>query len=365
MTDTDLIVIPKETALTVFSSDTGLEPFMQKIRAEIDAFVPDISNKRGRDAVASIAHKVAKSKTYLDGVGKDLVAELKELPKKIDASRKTMRDTLDAWKDEVRLPLTEWEEKEQRRIDYLKSIIQHIVDCSNGLIGGQPQPFAILLRELEEKVVIDASFGEFETEALHARESALTKIKTAWAAQQQRDREQAELERLRAEADARAKKDHEDRIAKEAAERAKREAEETAARQAADVAAKAQAEREAEAQRAAQLKADTERRELEQRLALERAEREKADALLAAERTQKDAERRAQEAVEAEQKRVAEALRQEAAFTAAREKDKAHKSAINRAALNGFIAGGMTQECAKLAVTLIAKKQIPHVAIGY
>lgn len=83
----ELIVIPTETAMAVFSADDGLQPYLAKIRAELDAFTPDVSTKKGRDAIASIAHKVARSKTYLDGVGKDLVAELKELPKKIDASR--------------------------------------------------------------------------------------------------------------------------------------------------------------------------------------------------------------------------------------------------------------------------------------
>ena len=33
--------------------------------------------------------------------------------------------------------------------------------------------------------------------------------------------------------------------------------------------------------------------------------------------------------------------------------------------LDAFVAGGMTEECAKLAVTLIAKKAIPAVSITY
>ncbi len=112
-TETQLAIVPpKETALQVFQQANGLDPYLQQIRAEIDSFVPDVSTKKGRDAIASIAHKVARSKTALDNVGKELVAELKEIPKKIDAERKRMRDTLDAWKDEVRAPLNEWEQAE-------------------------------------------------------------------------------------------------------------------------------------------------------------------------------------------------------------------------------------------------------------
>ena len=52
-------------------------------------------------------------------------------------------------------------------------------------------------------------------------------------------------------------------------------------------------------------------------------------------------------------------------FSQAQAADKAHKTAINRAALDAFVTGGMTEECAKLAVTLIAKKAIPAISISY
>jgi hypothetical protein len=39
-----------------------------------------------------MAHKVARSKTYIDNAGKDLVAELKALPKQIDESRRIVRE---------------------------------------------------------------------------------------------------------------------------------------------------------------------------------------------------------------------------------------------------------------------------------
>ncbi len=124
---TEIALVPKENALQVYSAENGLDPYLQKIRAEIDSFVPDVSTRKGREAIASIAYKVARSKTALDGVGKDLVAELKEVPKKIDAERKRMRDLLDSWQAEVRKPLTEWEEAEaarvaahERRVDELR-----------------------------------------------------------------------------------------------------------------------------------------------------------------------------------------------------------------------------------------------------
>ena len=111
---TDLVVIEKSNAMAVFTSSEQLDPLIAAIESEARSLVPDVTTKKGRDAIASMAHKVARSKTYIDNAGKDLVAELKALPKQIDESRRLVRERLDALKDEVRRPLTEWEAEQER-----------------------------------------------------------------------------------------------------------------------------------------------------------------------------------------------------------------------------------------------------------
>lgn len=125
----DLVVVPKESALQVFTQPDGLAPYLAAIRAEVATLVPDTSSKKGRDAIASMAYKVAKVKAALDDYGKNLAAEYKDVPKKIDANRKAMRDDLDSLKDETRKPLTDWEEAEQTRIDAHKSAIAGAPSC--------------------------------------------------------------------------------------------------------------------------------------------------------------------------------------------------------------------------------------------
>ncbi|WAE51210.1 coiled-coil domain-containing protein [Stutzerimonas frequens] len=351
-TETQLAIVPpKETALQVFQAANGLDPYLQQIRAEIDAFVPDVSTKKGRDAIASIAHKVARSKTALDNVGKDLVAELKEIPKKIDAERKRMRDTLDAWKDEVRAPLNEWEQAEadrvaghERRIEELRTL-----DTEDRTAAEIASVISLI-----EEVEIGPEWEEFEAEAHRVKAATLTALQLALTKRQAYEAEQAELERLRAEAAQREQKDREERIAREAAEQAQREAEQ-----------RAQAERDAAAKREADAKAAAERRELELKLQAEQAEREKLEAQQRAEQAERDAAERAERAAAAERQRQADEQARIEAEAKAREADKAHKAAINRAALEAFIAGGMPEACAKQAVTLIAKRQIPNVAITY
>ncbi|WP_313242955.1 hypothetical protein [Stutzerimonas nitrititolerans] len=347
------VVPPKETALQVFQQANGLDPYLQQIRAEIDAFIPDVSTAKGRKEIGSIAYRVAQSKTALDNVGKELVAELKEIPKKIDAERKRMRDTLDAWKDEVRAPLNEWEQAEADRIARHEGLIDSMRSWANPASDLTSSELKDSIARLDE-IEIGAGLEEFEAEAHRVKAASLTALQLALTKRQAYEAEQAELERLRAEAAQREKKEREERIAREAAEQAQREAEQ-----------RAQAEREAAVRRESEAKAAAERRELELKLAAERAERERVEAQQRAEQAERDAEARAERAAAAERQRQADEQARQEAEAKAREADKAHKAAINRAALEAFMAGGMPEDCAKQAVTLIAKRLIPNVSIAY
>lgn len=351
--DNQIVALPpKETALQVYSAANGLDPFLAKIREEIDGFVPDVSTRKGRDAIASIAYKVARSKTALDNVGKELVAELKEVPKKIDAERKRMRDLLDGWQEEVRRPLTEWEEAEEAR----KAKHQAGIDQINLRLECRDLDSAELKSNIAwlEGMAIGAEWEEFETEAARAKDKALSALRDALVVREKYEAEQAELERLRAEAAAREQKEREERIAREAAEAERLTAER-----------RAQEERDAAARREAEAKAAAERRELELKLAAERAEREALEATQRAEHAERDAQARADAAAAAERQRQADEQARIEREAAAREANKAHQKAINNEALAAFIAGGMPEECAKQAITLIAKRCIPHITISY
>jgi len=355
---------PKESALAVYSKPSGLEPWLEKIRAEVTGHVPDLKTKKGRDAIASLAHKVAKAKVALDDIGKELVAELKDVPKKIDAERKRMRDQLDALKDEVRAPLTQWEQAEEAR----QQRHQQGLDWFRLRADENRDLDAAELRATLEQVnsrIVDASWEEFEAEAHRVKARTLDALTQALAAREKYDTEQAELARLRAAEAAREQKEREERIAREAAEQAQREAD-----------SRAQAEREAVIRREQEAKAAAERRELELKLQAEQAEKgaaqAKADKIAAEQRAEQErlaAIEREKQAVEAarqaEIKRQADAKAAEEAEAASREADKAHKGKVNRAALDAFVAGGMPEECAKQAVTLIAKGLIPNIRITY
>lgn len=350
----------------------GLQQFIDLVKGEVLGEVPDLKTRKGRERIASLAAKVSKSKTAVEKPGRDYLRRLKEMPKVVEAELREFVAKMDALRDEVRQPLTDWQAAEDARVDKHNSMIRHIEDCGLGLIGGQPQPFALLFRELEEKIIVDEKFEEFEAEAHRAKATALAKLQVSFDEHQKREAEQAELARLRREAEERAEQDR-IRLAQEAAVEAERQRvaqEQQAAREAA-----ARREQELLDQAAAQER-EAENQRLQLKLQAEQAERARiqaeADRVATEQRMEQErqeAARRQEEA--AEQARLDERRRADAAAAEilrqqeAREADKAHRASINRAALEAFIAEGMPEACAKQAVTLIAQRKIPNITIQY
>ena len=379
------VVPPQETALSVYSTPNGLEPWLQTVRAEVDAFnrvLPELTTAKGRQQYASMAHKIAKTKNALDTLGKQISAEQKEIPKKIDAERKRVWDTLEAWQKEVRKPLDDWQATEDKRTAAHTDSIQRIKDMV--LFAETPAAAAVakIIADLE-LIALDDSWEEFLAKAAQAKDQTLAKLRSLHTERARHEAEQAELVRLRAEAEAQAQRDRDTQIAREAEERAtaKAAADAQAERDAAakreqdliDQAAARQRETE-QAARDAEAAAERQRRQLQlqteqAQLAAEQAEINRLAAEQRAEQQRLDAIQRQAQAVEQarqdEIRRQNEAKAEEERQAKAREADKAHKAKINRAALDAFIAGGMPDECARQAVTLIAQRKIPAIAITY
>ena len=384
--------ISEANAPAIYVKD-GLKPFLQAVKEEVGSQVPDLTTAKGRARIASLAKKVSDSKVAVEKPGRDYLRRLKEMPKVVEVELKEFVDAMNALRDETRKPLSDWEAAEQARKDKHVDGIQAIKDMTVFEATPAATNVAKLITDLEA-VEISNTWEEFLPEAAQAKDETLAKLRNLLAERTQYEAEQAELVRLRAEAEAQAQRDRDAEIARVAAEQARLQAEQ-----------QAQAERDAAIKREADAKATADRRELELKFAAEQSERAaaqaardkleseqraaqqkiedeqrhkqamaqaEADRIAAEQRAEQeriDSERRQAEA--AERARLAEIARANAAAdeinrqAAAREADKAHKAKINRAALDAFIAGGMPVECAKQAVTLIAQRKIPAIAITY
>lgn len=329
----ELVVIEKKNAMAVFTNNDQLDPLIELIEKEARSLVPDVTTKKGRDAIASMAHKVARSKTYIDNAGKDLVAELKALPKQIDESRRVVRERLDALKDEVRRPLTEWEAEQER-------------------IKAEEAMNAMHAEALEMNIKFDQELAaKFEAD----HEMALLMDKDI---DRERADKAAEAERQRIAREEEIARQAEEKAKREAAEKAQREIDAAAAREREAILAKERAERERiEAQQ---------RAEREQREAAERAEREKQAAVEAERRKAKEeADRIRREAEQREQVRLAEEKRK-ADEQALREADVKHRKAVGTEIVKALLANtSLTRDQAIEVLTAIKDGNIPHTGISY
>jgi len=350
----EIALLPEKIdAIEVFTGEK-LNIILEQIKTAATDFVPDTSTSKGRKEIASMAHKVARSKTVLDDLGKDLVADWKSKAKLVDEARKKSRDYLDALKDEVREPLTQWEIAEDARIK-AEAVAAEIAKAWD--------------EAHMENALIDKAKDLAAREAELLRKEAESKAKS--------EAESAEIARIAQEAaDEKARVEREEKIRTEAAEKAAREAIEAertrnnAARLAQEEAAKNAAEALAKAER--EKVAAEERAKLQAELA-EKAAKEAADnAAQALKEAEARAAREAAEAVAKEQARVAAAkAEQDAKDTAEKAQaamlaaNRAHQASINKEALAGFVENGFTIEQGKAIITLIAGGKIKHVAIRY
>lgn len=221
-----IIELPKTNALQVFTEPKGIDPYLDKIRTEALSHVPDISTKTGRAAIASIAAKVAKSKVYLEDAGKQLCdqerAKIDATLSAVMASRKRIKEELDALRDEVRKPLTEWEDSEAERKGKIESRIEAMKRLPE--IGSDSAAIEKHLKRLEA-TEINESFGEYTAEAAIARTHAIHACKSRLDAQIKIEQDLKELETLRIKQAEQAQKDRDAEIARKAAENAKLKAE--------------------------------------------------------------------------------------------------------------------------------------------
>ncbi|WP_338587869.1 hypothetical protein V6W82_07200 [Klebsiella pneumoniae] len=318
----DLVVIEKKNAMAVFTNNDQLDPLIEAIEKEARSLVPDVTTKKGRDAIASMAHKVARSKTYIDNAGKGLVAELKALPKQIDESRRVVRERLDALKDEVRRPLTEWE-AEQERIKAEEAmnalhaealVMNENIDLQRAVQFEADHEMALLMNDAFDREQADK----------------------AAEAERQRIAREEEIKRLA-----------EEKAKREAAEQAQREIDAAAAREREAILAKERAER-------------------EQREAAERAEREKQAAVEAERRkAQEEADRIRREAEQRELARLAEEKRK-ADEQASREADVKYRKAVGVEVVKALMANtSLTRDQAIEVLTAVKDGRIPHTGISY
>ena len=330
----ELEIADQNIVVAAFRKPGGTAELFERIAQEARSHVPDVTTKKGRDQIGSLAMKVSKSKTFIEKCGKELVADQKAQIKLIDDDRIATVKKFDELRNEILAPRDAWEQAEKDRV---QAIQDKIAQFDSGRVDiGSPLSLIVSVIAEVEAIVIDESFAKYQEQAKLQKYECLEVLRKVQVEREKYEAEQAELERLRQAEILRQQQERDAQIAREAAEKATREAEEKA---------RSEAER-----------VQREKLEAEQREARLKAEKEAAElrAVQAAENERKR--------IEAEQAAKAEAERKAAEE---READQAHKKLICSEALKGLTDLGVSVDQGKAILNAINKGLVPHVSIKF
>ncbi len=361
---TDIVAAVAKEPGIVLLDRVKFNAWYEKLRAEAPTDV-DISTTKGRDALRSFAARVRSEKAAIDKERLRLTADWRDMVSQANDAGKEIREQLDALAEEVRRPLTEWEEAEKARAAEVERIIAGFRSARFVEMGEASDAIRDRGTSVHETVIDPAMFGDRTDEAEREKKETVEHLFAALKAAEKAEADRAELDRLQREAADRAAAEEAARLEKEAENRRieeERRAEEQRlaaekAEQERIAAAQKEAEHRArrEAEEAAQRQRDEERRQHEAALAAEREAREKAEREAQAERDRIAAE-------EAERQRAAKA---EADAKAKREADQAHRTAVKTKAKEALITCGADEETAKKIVMAIIAGEVPNVRIEF
>ena len=331
----ELQVLEQNVIVQAFAQVGGTDALFDRIAEQVRSVVPDVTTRKGREEIGSLAAKVSKSKVLIEKCGKDLVADQKAKIKLIDDDRIRTVKKFDDLRNEILEPRDAWEQAEKNRVkkheDAIESIKNNACYYIDTTLVELKQSLAFA-----EQVIVDESFEEYQEQAKIAKYEAIELLRAAVANREKYEAEQAELEALRQAELVRQQQERDAQIAREAAEKATREAEEKARFEA-------------------------------ERVQREKAESEQREARLVAEK--EDAELRAVQAAENERKRIeaeqfaqAEAVRK---AEEARQANQEHKKQICNEALKGLTDLGVDEEFGRMILNAINKNLVPHVSIKF
>lgn len=346
----DLVKIEEKNVKEIFTVE-GIEGLIDQVRLGVKDFEPDLSTVKSRKDIASMAYKVAQSKTYVEGFGKKLSTALKADAKAVDAARKHCRDTLDGIRDEIRQPLNDWEAEEDHRVSAHQAAIEYMKQWGNLRdINGETYNSATLkhsLKTLETIQLGEKIWDEFADEATKIKKECCAVLRVRIKSQEKYEAEQLELERLRKKAAEQEQKEHEARIAKEAAKQAKKEAEE----------------------KAEYIRLESERREREAKETIERVEREKVEAVERAkfekELAVKEAEHKAKKEAAFKDTQRLEKEEDERAQSKRIASNKQHRQKIESEIIEDLEMAGYEMIYIKSLIELINTNAVRHIIIQY
>lgn len=164
--------------------------------AKEQASCVDLDNQKELKKLSSVSREVASLKVKIDDFGKSLVEDAKKKIKVVDNNRKLVRDELDALRDEIRQPLTDFENAEKTRIQAKDDAVR-LCSKHKEFLTPTVDELNVFLAEVE--ALNPADYAEFAQQITVERQIAIDALKLRIEKQKEIDRQAAENARLKAE----------------------------------------------------------------------------------------------------------------------------------------------------------------------
>lgn len=292
----------------LFLDKKNFVPMLNQVKKIARGLIADVHTEEGFKARKAMNAKLAKLKTAIEDRGAQVAKELKAKPKRVDETRRLVKETLEMLQKEVMAPIREIEARQQE-----------IVEISNipaTAIGCNSEGCRQVLEAIEAHVHDAKYWDESYQEAMDAINDARRQVNGILASAEKQEAEKAELERLRAS--------------------------------------------QADFEKAAREKAEAEKRETEEKLRKAQEEAETA---------KREAEAAKREAAEAQKltnvdfgEADAKATREAMLFP---DDERQYRRMANREALEDLMNYGLDEAAAKQLVTDIVHGKVRHVRFVY
>lgn len=365
----DLIAIVEQDRGAVLTGKVDPDAYVAALRASVEAKSLTPDTKTGLDQLKSEAYDLRRLKASIDNRGKEMTEHWRKQTAVVNAARKVINEKLDSLIEEVRAPVTKWEEAEKKRKAEADRIIATLEAAKLVRFGETSETVQARLEEIRGMNLNDEVLGPRLEMADDLKAEVVAELTKAVADLAAQEAQAAELERLRkekAEADARAEKEAAERLAEQQRQERERAEQERIAKAAEEAAERARVEAEQAAERkrqeeaAAALAAEQERaRQAQAEIDAANARAAEAERAAQAERDRLAAEQRAREEAEAE---AAEAQRK-------READLAHRQQVIDAAVDALAGDngipGLTRKLATSIIHAIDAGKVPSVSIKF
>lgn len=201
-----------EAARELFLTPGALRPFVEMIEADARGLVADVNTRDGRKQIVDNCKWLKKVTNRFDDFRKNIVAELKEMPKKVDENGRIARVYLENVHADLMRPIVEIEQREEK--------LRILADRPNILTAADA---ATLARELAEAQAMDDSAEEWKESTATAKAVKIGLVEALEALLEKRKAHEAELAEFEAHKKAKAEQELRERIERETREKIERE----------------------------------------------------------------------------------------------------------------------------------------------